>query len=378
MSETPLYDAYRAFLDDPGTPFTVPGHKRNPMLIDAFLALDLPHYGAVEDRRVSTRNLARAERLAGELWGADWCGFSVQGSTHGNIALALTVASPGDRVIVARTLHKSLFSGLVLAGLEPVWVRPDLDPDTGLVLGIPPERIQEAISTTPDARAVMLVEPSYVGGMSDVAAIADLAHAAGMVLTVDQAWGAHLGFHPALPPHALSLGADAFVTSIHKHVTGFTQASMVVAQRERIDLDRLESAFESIHTTSPSGAIFASIDRARALLEDHGECRARERRPSARQSRPLDLEDRQACQDRVAPHLVRGRTEHRSHAGHLRIGRQQVRSPRDEPAAIDLVQGDHVSIEGSEHGADLSRPLAALDVVAEVDVRERDPQRPDR
>lgn len=270
MSDTPLYDAYRAFLENPGVPFTVPGHKRNPSLMDAFLALDLPHYGGVEDRRVSTRNLARAERLAGELWGADWCGFSVQGSSHGNIALALTVAQPGDRVIVARTLHKSLFSGLVLAGLDPVWVRPDVDPETGLVLGIPPERVAAALEQAPDAKAVMLVEPSYVGGMSDVRAIADLAHAAGVPLTVDQAWGAHLGFHPNLPAHALDLGADAFVTSIHKHVTGFTQASMVVANRERIDLERLEAAFESIHTTSPSGAIFASIDRARALLEEHG------------------------------------------------------------------------------------------------------------
>lgn len=266
----PLYDAYRDFLADPGTPFTTPGHKRNPELVDEFLALDVPHYLGVENRRVSTRRLAAAERLAGELWGADWCGFSVQGSTHGNEAICLTVGKPGDKVIVARTIHKSLFFGLVLAGLTPVWIRPDIDEQTGLTAGMPVARVAEALAAHPDARAVMLVEPNYVGGISDVAAHAELAHAHGIPLTVDAAWGAHLGFHPDLPPHAIAAGADVLVTSIHKHVTGFTQSSMVLAQGERIDLERLESAFEGLHTTSPSGAIFASIDFTRDLLARRG------------------------------------------------------------------------------------------------------------
>ncbi|MGA0122391.1 MAG: aminotransferase class I/II-fold pyridoxal phosphate-dependent enzyme [Gaiellales bacterium] len=270
MTDTPLYDAYRRFLEDPATPFTVPGHKRNPDLADELLALDLPLYGAVEALDGSTGILARAERLAGELWGADWAGFSVQGSSHGNMAIALTVARPGDKVVVARTLHKSLFFGLVLAGLEPIWLRPDVDAETGLTAGMPAERVAAALDAHPDARAVMLVEPSYVGGVSDVATIADVAHARGIPLTVDAAWGAHLGFHPALPPHALMAGADALVTSVHKHITGFTQSSMVLVQRERIDLEHLEAAFEGLHTTSPSGGIMASIDRARALLAERG------------------------------------------------------------------------------------------------------------
>ena len=271
MGDTPLYDAYRTFLADPGTPFCTPGHKRNPDMIDEFLALDVPHYLGVENRRVSTRRLATAERLAGELWGADWCGFSVQGSTHGNEAICLTVGKPGDTVIVARTIHKSLFFGLVLAGLVPVWVRPDIDPQTGLTAGMPVERVAAALDAHPEAKAVMLVEPSYVGGVSDVAAHAELAHAHGIPLTVDAAWGAHLGFHPKLPPNAIAAGADVLVTSIHKHVTGFTQSSMVLAQGQRIDLERLEAAFEGLHTTSPSGSIFASIYSTRDLLAERGE-----------------------------------------------------------------------------------------------------------
>ena len=270
MGERPVYDAYRNFLANPGTPFCTPGHKRNPDLIDDFLALDVPHYLGIENRRVSTPRLATAERLAGELWGADWCGFSVQGSTHGNEAICLSLGKPGDKVIAARTIQKSLFFGLVLAGLVPVWIRPDIDERTGLTAGMPVERVAAALKAHPDAKAVMLVEPSYVGGVSDVAAHADLAHAHGIPLTVDAAWGAHLGFHPDLPPHAIACGADAVVTSIHKQVTGFTQSSMVLAQADRIDLERLEAAFEGLHTTSPSGAIFASIDLTRDLLAERG------------------------------------------------------------------------------------------------------------
>lgn len=271
MSDTPLYDAYRHFVANAGTPFTTPGHKRNPALIDDLLAQDVPHWGGVEDRRVSRKRLKGAERIAAQLWGADWCGFSVQGSTHGNQAMALSVGKPGDKVIVARTLHKSLFFGLVLAGLHPVWVRPDIDAETGLTAGIPLERIKQALHKNPDARAIMLVEPSYVGGVSDMRGIAELAHNHGIPLAVDAAWGGHLGFHPDLPPHAIQAGADALVTSVHKHLTGFTQSSMVLAQGGFLNLERLESAWEGLHTTSPSGAILASIDRARGLLQDRGE-----------------------------------------------------------------------------------------------------------
>lgn len=271
MAETPLYDAYQRFLDNPGTPFCTPGHKYNPELIDEFLALDVPHYLGVENRRVSTRRLAAAQRLAAELWGADWCGFSVQGSTHGNEAICLSLGKPGDKVILARTIHKSVFFGLVLSGLVPVWIRPDIDKQTGLTAGMPVERVAAALKEHPDAKAVMLVEPSYVGGVSDVAAHAELAHAHGIPLAVDAAWGAHLGFHPELPPHAIQAGADILVTSIHKQVTGFTQSSIVLAQGERIDLERLDAAFEGLHTTSPSGAIFGSIDLTRNLLADRGE-----------------------------------------------------------------------------------------------------------
>ena len=127
-------------------------------------------------------------------------------------------------------------------------------------------------SETPlvDAVAAFLVEPNFVGVMSDVAAIAKACHDAGVPLVVDQAWGAHLGFHPALPPTTLALGADAMVTSAHKTLTAFTQGAYLFARGERLDLRRLEEAFETLHTTSPSAAILASLDRTRHLMATRG------------------------------------------------------------------------------------------------------------
>jgi lysine decarboxylase len=271
QGETPLADAIAEFLADPQiTPFTTPGHKRSRELADPLLGLDLPLSAGADDLHLSRDLLGRAERLAAELWGADLCRFCVNGSTQGNQALALAVAGGASRrVVVSRNLHKSLFAGLVLAGLDPVWVRPDVDPATGLALAVPVERVVSALDGG-EAAAVLLVEPNFVGVMSDVAAIAAAAHAAGAALAVDQAWGAHLGFHPALPPHTLDLGADGMVTSAHKTLTGFTQSALLLARRGRLDLGRLEESFELFHTTSPAAAILGSLDRTRALIALRG------------------------------------------------------------------------------------------------------------
>lgn len=272
QAETPLADAAAAYLADARvTPFTTPGHKRAPHLADDLLRLDLPLSSGADDLHLRSDVLGRAERLAAELWGADVCRFCVNGSTQGNQALALALGRPGDRVVVSRSLHKSVLAGLVLSGLDPVWVRPDVDATTGLPLALPPERVAEALAATPDACGALLVEPSFVGVLSDLAAIAERCHAAGVPLVVDQAWGAHLGFHPGLPPHALALGADAFVTSAHKTLAAFTQGAYLLARDGRLDLTRLGESFELLHTTSPSAAILASLDRARKLLATRGE-----------------------------------------------------------------------------------------------------------
>src|SRR5437763_14508160 len=271
VPDAPLAAAVDAFLRDPGTTFTVPGHKRAPGIVDGLLMQDLPLVSGADDSRLGADVLGQAERRAAALWGADVCRFSVAGTTHGNQALALAVARPGERVLVARTLHKSMFGGLVLAGLDPVWLRPAVDEETGLAGSVSVEAVAAALRDHPDIRAVFLVEPSFVGMLSDLEGIAGLAHTVSVPLIVDQAWGAHLGFHPELPRHAIARGADAMVTSTHKTLTAFTQGSIVLARAGLLDLDLLAGAFDLLHTTSPSAAILASSDRARLLVEQRGE-----------------------------------------------------------------------------------------------------------
>jgi arginine decarboxylase len=193
------------------------------------------------------------------------------GSTHGNQALALAVGSPGQKVIINRTLHRSLLLGLVLAGLQPVWVTPDIDQASGLPAGVAVTTVRDALAAHPDACAVFLGDPTYVGTIANLSGHAEAAHAAGVPLIVDAAWAAHLGFHPDLPPHAIAAGADAMVTSAHKALPAYTQGALVLARTERLDPARLDRAFEATHTTSPTGSIMASIDAARALLAADGE-----------------------------------------------------------------------------------------------------------
>ena len=273
-TDAPLLDAWLNFTGQAAagllTPMCVPGHKQRQDLVGSVVAGDAPLYGALAPIKRADALRDDAEGRAARLWGADWCRFSVAGSTHGNQALALAVGKPGDYAVITRTLHRSLLLGLVLAGLRPVWVRPEVDPASGLPGPVAVATVRAALQAYPGACAVFLGDPSYVGTIGDIAGHAEVAHEAGVPLIVDAAWAAHMGFHPDLPPHALAAGADAMVTSAHKALPAYSQGALVFARTERLDAARLDRAFEATHTTSPTGSIMASIDAARALLERDG------------------------------------------------------------------------------------------------------------
>lgn len=271
-ADAPLLRAYFEALDRRAAgehPFFAPGHHGLTTLT-GIVADDTALAGNVDTIKLKHGWLPAAEQRAAALFGADLCRFSVGGSTHGNQALALAVARPGETIVVARTAHRSVLLGLVLAGLKPAWVQPQVDPVTGLAAGFSAERVAEALAANPDAAAVFLGDPSYVGTFSTLSEHAHVAHDAGIPLLVDAAWAAYFGFHPSLPEHALAAGADAVVTSVHKTLPAYSQGAVVLARTERISAARLDRAFAATHTTSPSGTIMASIDGARALLEHHG------------------------------------------------------------------------------------------------------------
>ena len=268
----PLLDAYLAYFEGTRLPFTIPGHKQKAARLDAGLGslvdLDIPLYGGLDEIKLTNKVLERAEGLAGKLWGADFARFSTGGSTHANQAVILALGKPGDKVALSRTAHRSVFSALVLAGLEPLWLTPEIDSATGVPTGIPLSEFERVLPEKPIA--LLLTEPSYLGTLSDIRSLVRAAHAQSIPVIIDAAWGAHFGFHPDLPAHALQMGADALVTSVHKALPGYSASALLLAQTKFLSGDRLEQSFETTHTTSPAGAPLASIDAVGALLQTQG------------------------------------------------------------------------------------------------------------
>ncbi len=268
----PLLDAYLRYFESEKTPFTIPGHKQKAHRLDEGLGIvvdsDIPLYGGLDEIKLTNGTLQIAEELAAKLWGADYARFSTGGSTHANQAMILALGKPGDKVAVSRTSHRSILSGLVLSGLEPIWLTPEINEATGIPMGIPLAELERVLSQNPIA--ILLTEPGYLGTISDLPALIARAHENSIPVIIDAAWGGHFGFNNNFPKHALQLGADALITSIHKALPGYSASALLLAQGKLLNLARIEQSFETTHTTSPAGAPMASIDACRALLETRG------------------------------------------------------------------------------------------------------------
>jgi lysine decarboxylase len=254
-------------------PFTIPGHKQKATLLDeglgAVVDMDTPLYGGLDEIKLTSGVLKKAEKLAADLWGADYARFSTGGSTHANQTIVLALGKPGDKVAISRTAHRSILSALVLADLEPIWMSPEIDEATGFPIGIGIKELERALTEKPIA--VLLTEPGYLGTLSDLPLLIAAAHKQSVPVIIDAAWGGHFGFSKELPQHCLQLGADALITSTHKALPGYSASALLLAQGKYLNLARIEQSFETTHTTSPAGAPLASIDGCRALLATRGE-----------------------------------------------------------------------------------------------------------
>jgi lysine decarboxylase len=255
------------------TAFTIPGHKQKAYRLDqglgAVVDTDTPLYGGLDEIKLTEGTLKKAEELAASLWGADYARFSTGGSTHANQAIILALGKPGDKVAITRTAHRSVLSALVLTGLEPIWLTPEIDEATGVPTGIPVSELERVLDQRPIA--LLLTEPGYLGTISELSALIKRAHQNSIPVIIDAAWGAHFGFNSQLPQHVLQLGADALITSVHKALPGYSASALLLAQGKLLNLDRIEQSFETTHTTSPAGAPLASIDGCRALLQTRGD-----------------------------------------------------------------------------------------------------------
>jgi arginine/lysine/ornithine decarboxylase len=275
----PMLEALAAYWQSDPASFSIPAHKGGRSLDETTLAIlgrgpyrdDAPTHKGLDDRAASYQIVSYAYDLAADAFGADEAMFSTNGSTLSVQTAVVAATHPGQEVAVARNVHKSAISGLILSGAHPVYVDPVYDDELALSHTVTPKALDAALDAHPGVGATLAVSPTLTGVAADVAGLADVCHAHGIPLIMDDAWGAEFGFHPELPRASMESGADVAIASFHKSLTGLMQTSIILVQGERIDRERLQLAFDGFETTSTSALLVASMDAARRAMALHGE-----------------------------------------------------------------------------------------------------------
>lgn len=278
QSRAPVLEALARYRDADHVPFLPPGHKQgrgvDPRVLDVMGAdvfgSDVIMMNGLDDRSMSGQILTRAQELMAEAVHADHAFFSTCGSSLSVKACMLAVAGPGERLLVSRNAHKSVTSGLILSGVDPVWVHPRWDEGWQWAYPPGPEQVAGAFARAPDAAGMLLITPTDYGTCAAIAETARVCHGRGKPLIVDEAWGAHLPFHPDLPAWAMDAGADLCVTSGHKMGCGLEQGSVYHLRGDRVDSSRLKLCADLLNTTSPSTLIYAALDGWRRQMVEHG------------------------------------------------------------------------------------------------------------
>lgn len=274
----PLFEALCSHAAESPACLHVPGHRQGRALPGELLSLgghslfnlDLTEIPGLDDLHNPLGPIARAQELAAGIYGADRSFFLVNGTTTGLQALILAAVGQ-KKVIVPRNAHRSVLSGLIISGADPVYVMPEIIPGFGVDCGVSSLGISRVIAENPATAAVLAVHPNYYGVTGDLAGQVRVVHKADMPVMVDEAHGAHLRFHAGLPGDAMAAGADASVQSTHKLGGSLTQSSILHLQGRRMDAGAIAAALRLLQTTSPSYILMASLDLARRQLALQGE-----------------------------------------------------------------------------------------------------------
>ena len=240
-------------------PFHMPGHKRRLNAPDAY-RIDITEIEGFDNLHHSQGILKEAQEKAARLYGSKKAYYLVNGSTCGILAAVSAATSKRDKVIVARNSHKAVYNALYLNELIPTYVYPVIT-DMGIQGQISVASVQKAIEETEDASAVIITSPTYDGISSDMARIAELAHAKGMVLIVDSAHGAHFGFGYGMPENVIRQGADIVIESVHKTLPAYTQTALLHICSDRVKPEAIERYLDIYETSSPSYVLMAGIER---------------------------------------------------------------------------------------------------------------------
>lgn len=250
-------------------PMHMPGGKRNTEYASTSV-LDITEIDGFDNMHNAEGIIKNASFRAAKLYGADKTLMLVNGSTAGILSAICGATKRKGKIIVARNCHVSVYNALIMAQLEPVYVIPEVDNDTGIYSGVSLEQIRKCFENNRDAQAVIITSPTYEGVVSEVREIASYLHEKGIPLIVDEAHGAHFKFSEEFPESAVKAGADIVINSIHKTLPALTQTALLHISGNYVDYDKVERFWNIYQTTSPSYILMASIDRCMRIIEEQG------------------------------------------------------------------------------------------------------------
>lgn len=258
-----LYERLKKYGKSDYYPFHMPGHKRKDMVFENPFDWDITELDGFDDLHHPTGILKEAMEEAAAFYQSDASYFLVNGSSCGILAAISAAVHPGDKLLMARNCHKSVYHGALVNQLETAYLYPDILEDFSCAGGITAEQTEAALRQDVERKigCVVMTSPTYEGLVSDVEKIAGIVHSHGAILIVDEAHGAHFPFHPAFPRSALTLGADAVIQSLHKTLPSLTQTALLHIRGDRIDRNRIETYLRVYQSSSPSYVLLASIDQ---------------------------------------------------------------------------------------------------------------------
>ncbi|MBM7578345.1 aminotransferase class I/II-fold pyridoxal phosphate-dependent enzyme [Jeotgalibacillus terrae] len=276
--DTPLFTGLKKHAERNPVQFHIPGHKKGAGMDPEFrafageniLSIDLINIAPLDDLHQPKSLIKDAQDLAAKAFGADHTYFSVQGTSGAIMTMVMSVCGPGEKIIVPRNVHKSVMSAIVFCGAIPIFIHPEVDKELGISHGITPISVAHALEQHPDAKGVLVINPTYFGIAADLKEIVKIAHGHQVPVLVDEAHGVHIHFHDRLPASAMQAGADMAATSVHKLGGSMTQSSVLNVKEGLVSPKRVQSILSMLTTTSTSYPLLASLDTARRRLAIEG------------------------------------------------------------------------------------------------------------
>lgn len=264
-----LYDKLKMYSESGVYPFHMPGHKRNPMLCDGIMPyeIDLTEIDGFDNLHNAESCILEVQNLAEKLYNVKKAFLLVNGATGGILSAVRAMTDRGDKVIVARNSHKSVYNALELCGLTPKYIVPKVDKEFGINCSITPSQAEKAIRENPDAKLLIITSPTYEGAVSDIKEISRIAHLHNVSVLVDEAHGAHFPFSDSFPVEAIQCGADVAVASLHKTLPSLTQTALLLTSNESL-INSLAENLAIFETSSPSYIFMSAIEKCLEFCEN--------------------------------------------------------------------------------------------------------------